>query len=235
MIEQIIGVNEMINHIKSLSQCVLFKKLEESEIENIMKSLVYTIKTYEKDEVIAIENDDCHSLGIILSGNIEIHKPFPSGKVVTINHFSAGNVFGEALVFSEKHLYPATIISSDNSEVMYIKRQDIVNMMANNPVVIHNFMGVLSNRILMLNNRLTNLSYDSLRKKIANILLLEYNRQKSSTITLPYSRKKMAELLNIPRPSLSRELVNMKEDDIIDFYKNKVKILDITKLEDSLL
>ncbi|NLY45508.1 MAG: Crp/Fnr family transcriptional regulator [Tissierella sp.] len=225
----------MISYMKSLSQCVLFRKLEEVEIENIINSLIYTVKCYEKDEVIAIENDDCDSLGIILSGNVEIHKPFPSGKVVTINHFSAGNVFGEALVFSEKHVYPATIISSDNSEVMYIKREDIVKMMANNPVIINNFMGVLSNRILMLNNRLTNLSYDSLRKKIANILLLEYNRQKSTSITLPYSRKKMAELLNIPRPSLSRELVNMKEEGIIDFYKNKVKILNITKLEDSLL
>lgn len=225
----------MISYMKSLSQCVLFRKLEEAEIENIINSLIYTVKCYEKDEVIAIENDDCDSLGIILSGNVEIHKPFPSGKVVTINHFSAGNVFGEALVFSEKHVYPATIISSDNSEVMYIKREDIVKMMANNPVIINNFMGVLSNRILMLNNRLTNLSYDSLRKKIANILLLEYNRQKSTSITLPYSRKKMAELLNIPRPSLSRELVNMKEEGIIDFYKNKVKILNITKLEDSLL
>lgn len=225
----------MINHIKSLSQCVLFRKLEESEIENIMASLIYTIKSYEKDDVIAIENDDCNSLGIILTGNIEIHKPFPSGKIVTINHFSAGNVFGEALVFSERHLYPATIISSDNSQVMYIKREDIVSMMANNPIVINNFMGVLSNRILMLNDRLTNLSYDSLRKKIANILLLEYNRQKSKNITLPYSRKKMAELLNIPRPSLSRELVNMKEEGIIDFYKNKVKIINVSELEDSLL
>ncbi|MDR7871490.1 MAG: Crp/Fnr family transcriptional regulator [Tissierellaceae bacterium] len=225
----------MIKKIKSLTQCVLFKNLEESEIEKIISNIAYTVKTYEKDEVIAIENDDCDSLGIILSGNIEIHKPFPSGKVVTINHFSAGNVFGEALVFSERHLYPATIISSDNSEVMYIKREDIVKMMANNPVVINNFMGVLSNRILMLNNRLTNLSYDSLRKKIANILLLEYNRQKSTLIILPYSRKKMAELLNIPRPSLSRELVNMKEEGIIDFYKNKMKILDVKKLENTLL
>lgn len=225
----------MIKDIKSLSQCVLFKNLKENEIEDIINSIIYTIKTYEKDDVIAIENDDCSSLGIILSGNIEIHKPFPSGKVVTINHFSAGNVFGEALVFSKKHKYPATIISIDNSKVMYIKREDIVNMMTNNPKIINNFMGVLSNRILMLNDRLTNLSYDSLRKKIANILLNEYKKQNSTDIILPYSRKKMAEILNIPRPSLSRELVNMKDEGIIDFNKNRVKILDIKNLEDSLL
>ncbi len=225
----------MEKYLKHLVQCVLFKSLSESEIQNILKSVPYIIKNYEKNEVIAVEDDECNSLGIILDGNIEIHKPFPSGKVVTINHFKAGNIFGEALVFSGKHLYPATIISSDNSKIMYIDREDIVTMMTLDSRIIHNFMGVLSNRILMLNNRITNLSYDTLRKKITNILLLEYNRQKSPYLTLPYSRKKMAELLNIPRPSLSRELVNMKEEGIIDFYKNKIKILDLKKLEDSLL
>ncbi len=225
----------MIDYIKPLSKCVLFRNMEEAEIEEIINSLVYTIKSYDKDEVIAIENDDCDSLGVILSGNVEIHKPFPSGKVVTINNFSAGNVFGEALVFSERHRYPATIISSNKSKIMYIKREDIVKMMTHNPKIIKNFMGVLSNRILMLNDRITNLSYDSLRKKISSILLNEYKRQRSPNIILPYSRKKMAEILNIPRPSLSRELVNMREEGIIDFYKNKIKILDIRKLEDSLL
>lgn len=225
----------MEKYLKSLCQCVLFKNVKEEEIYELLKSVPYTVESYEKNEVIAVEDDDCHSLGIILNGNIEIHKPFPSGKVVTINHFKAGNIFGEALVFSGRHVYPATIISSNQSEIMYIKREEIVKMMTFNPQVIENFMGVLSNRILMLNNRITNLSYDTLRKKISNIILLEYNRQNSPYITLPYSRKKMAELLNIPRPSLSRELVNMKDDGLIDFYKNKIKILDLRKLEDSLL
>ena len=175
----------MIDYIKPLSKCVLFRNMEEAEIEEIINSLVYTIKSYDKDEVIAIENDDCDSLGVILSGNVEIHKPFPSGKVVTINHFSAGNVFGEALVFSERHRYPATIISSNKSKIMYIKREDIVKMMTHNPKIIKNFMGVLSNRILMLNDRITNLSYDSLRKKISSILLNEYKRQRSPNIILP--------------------------------------------------
>ncbi len=40
----------------------------------------------------------------------------------------------------------------------------------------------------------------------------------------------MAELLNIPRPSLSRELVNMKEEGIIDFYKNKIKNIRFKKI-----
>lgn len=225
----------MKNHISSLSKCVLFKSMGKDEILNILKSVPFSLSSYDKDEIIAIEGNDCLSLGIILEGSIEIHKPFVSGKIVTINDFKEGNIFGEALLFTDRHTYPATIVSSNKSQIMYIKRHDIVNMMSLDTRVIDNFMGVLSNRILMLNDRITNLSFDSLRKKIINILLLEYSRQKISTLTLPYSRKKMAQLLNIPRPSLSRELVNMKEEGLIDFYRNKFKIIDLQSLEDSLL
>lgn len=209
--------------------------MEKDEVLNILKSIPYNISTYDKEEIIAVEGSDCSSVGIILEGDIEIHKLFISGKIVTINNFKEGNIFGEALVFADRHTYPATIISSNKSKIMYIKRPNIVKLMSLDPRIIDNFMGVLSNRILMLNDRITNLAYDSLRKKIINILLLEYNRQKTSTLILPYSRKKMAQLLNIPRPSLSRELVNMKAEGLIDFYKNKIKIIDLQALEDSLL
>ena len=225
----------MENYLKELSQCVLFKGMDEKKINQVLNLIPYTIKDYKKNTIIAIEGDDCNSLGIILEGYIEIHKPFPSGKIVTIRHFSAGNVFGEALVFSGKHIYPATIVASEQTKIMYLKRETIVKLMTIDEVIINNFMGVLSNRILMLNDRLTDLSLDTLRKKISNILIIEYKNQNSLNIRLPYSRKKMAELLNIPRPSLSRELINMKEDNIIDFNKNKIKILDLKAIENSLL
>ena len=45
----------------------------------------------------------------------------------------------------------------------------------------------------------------------------------------------MAELLNIPRPSLSRELTNMRDEEIIDFDKNIIKIINLESLESSLL
>lgn len=222
-------------NINSLSKCVLFKSMKNDDILKLLDAIKYTIISYEKDEIIAVEDTNCTSIGIILEGNIEVHKPFISGKIVTINNFKVGNIFGEALVFTDRHTYPATILSSDSSKIMYLKRKDILNIMSLNPQIIDNFMGVLSNRILMLNDRITNLSYNSLRKKIINILLLEYRRQKSSTIILDYNRKKMAQILNIPRPSLSRELVNMKKEGLIDFYKSKFEIIDLEALEDSLL
>lgn len=225
----------MEKYLDSLSKTILFKNLDKEEINNLITNIPSNIKDYNKDDVIAIEEDDCHSLGIILLGNVEIHKPFPSGKVVTISYFEAGNVFGEALVFSKYHKYPATIIASSECKIMYIEKSDVIKLMSFDSRVLNNFAAVLSDRILMLNERLTNLSYDTVRKKIANLILIEYSKQKNKYLVLPFCRRKMAELLNIPRPSLSRELMKMKDDGIIDYHRNKLKIVDLELLEESLL
>lgn len=225
----------MKDYTEQLSTCVLFKNLNNNEIVNILEKISYKIVEYKKGEIIAIEGDDCHSLGIILRGKIEIQKLFPSGQVTTINNFHEGNIFGESLVFSDKHSYPATITAIEHAEIMFIERDDIISLAMLNSEILTNFVKVLSRRILMLNNRLSNLSQDSIRKKISSFLLYEYQSQESDTITFPYTRKKMAELLNVPRPSLSRELIKMKDEGIINFDKNTIEILNIDLLEESML
>lgn len=222
-------------YLNSLSKSVLFNSIDTDTIETLINSISHRIESFNKDDIISLEGDDCPDLAIILSGSVEIHKPFPSGKVVTINNFQAGNVFGEAILFSQSHKYPANVIASSNSKIMYISKCQIIKLMTLNDTILNNFLSVLSNRILMLNDRITNLSLDTIRKKIANIILLEHRKQNKDIIILPFCRRKMAEMLNIPRPSLSRELSKMKEDKIINFNKNKVQIIDINLLEASLL
>lgn len=224
----------MRKYLPQLIKCVLFRGLEQDEILNILNKINYKIVQYNKGDVIAIESDECNSVGIILKGTVEIQKLFPSGQVTTINNFHEGNIFGESLVFTDRHTYPATISAMEYSEIMFIEREDIIKLAMLNATVLTNFVTVLSKRILMLNDRISTLSQDSIRKKIASFLLSEHRKQKSSTISVPYSRKKMAELLNVPRPSLSRELINMKDENLIDFDKNEIKIIDIDQLEETL-
>ncbi|HLR20651.1 MAG TPA: Crp/Fnr family transcriptional regulator [Tissierellaceae bacterium] len=225
----------MDNYLTNLSKCILFQTMKPSAIKSILSSINVNIANYKKDEVIAVEGSNCNSLGIVLNGQIEIHKPLSSGKVVTINHFKTGGIFGEALIFSDDHLYPATVVSSEDSQIMYIYKEDIVKIMQLESKIAYNFISVLSDRILMLNNRITNLSYDTLRRKISSFLLLEHNKQKTTYLIVPHDRKKMAELLNISRPSLSRELSNMQSENLIKFHKNEIEILNLNKLEQILI
>lgn len=224
----------MKKYMDVLNKCILFKEIDNKEIENLISKVSFTISSFNNGQIIALEESPCTSIGIILKGNVEIQKIYPSGKVMTLNTFGEGNIFGEAIVFSNKNIYPSTIFSIGNTEIMFITRNDIIWMCENSDKFLSNFAKLLSNRILMLSDKIRNLSYETIRQKVANFLLEEYKKQQNIFLNFPYTRKKMAEILNIPRPSLSRELITMREEGIIDFDKNIIKILDMDLLEECL-
>jgi len=74
------------------------------------------------------------------------------------------------------------------------------------------------------------LSLESIRKKIENFLMEEYKKQGSNIIKVSLSRKEMAEHMGIQRPSLSRELIKMRDVGIIDFNREVIIIKDMAAL-----
>ncbi|MCI1946291.1 Crp/Fnr family transcriptional regulator [Clostridium luticellarii] len=215
----------------ALSNCILMKNFPENEIKSFLEKVNYTFLSYSKGEIIAIEESNCSKIGIITGGTVEVQKIFSSGKVITIGSLKVSDIFGEVIIFSNRNTYPATITASSNADVMFISKEDILKLCNLFPVFLNNFMSLLSNKILMLNKKLKNISYETLRQKIASYILDEYSHQKKLDIILNYTRKEMAEQLGIPRPSLSRELVNMKKDNLIDFSKNHIIIKNVNNLE----
>lgn len=225
----------MNNLTDILKNCVIFKNFNEEDIKTLLAKIDYKICSYLKDETIAIEGDNCSSIGVIINGSIEIKKFFASGKTVTIAKFFSGDIFGEVIIFSDINKYPSTIVASQNSQILFISKEDIVTLCSMNVSILKNFMGLLSNKILMLNNKLKNLSYETLRQKITSFLLESYHINRKTLFQINSSRKEMAESLGVPRPSLSRELINMKKDGLIDFHKNAFKILNLEAMEDILM
>lgn len=222
----------MTNLEDAFGKCTLFKGLGEKELEDILNYLKPRISQYSKGSVIAFEGDECLSLGIVITGSVEAQKIYSSGKTITMTKMGPGSMFGEAVVFTSAHQYPATITAVDKSAVVFIKSTDVIALCTRYPQVLKNFVENLSNRILLLNKKIRDLSYETLRQKIASYLLEEYKKQKRLTLKLPLSKKNLAEHMGVQRPSLSRELIKMREDGLISFQKDTVEILDVESLED---
>lgn len=217
--------------IKILSQSLLFKIYNTEEIEKILKYMQYKIDKYDKQEVIASEGEPISSIGLVLEGTLEVQKTYPSGKSVIIKKIYKGDTFGDVSIFSDKRDYPSTIISSSKSSIMFISREEIINLCMENKSFLRNFLRLISNKTLYLSDRLKNINYQTIRKKVANYIISMYKEQRNLTITMKISRKEMAELFGVTRPALSNELINMKKDGLIDYDKKTIKIVDINKLE----
>ena len=102
------------------------------------------------------------------------------------------------------------------------------------PIFLEIFLNDLTNKIFVLNKSITNLTFNSVRQKICNFLITEYKLQNSENIKLKMTKEKIAESLGITRPSLSRELINMKDMGIIDYSRSYIKILDLEEIENIL-
>jgi CRP-like cAMP-binding protein len=217
----------------SLKNSQLFKNIDQTEVEDMIKS--FPIKKYAKNSYIANEGDDCSGLGVIISGKIEVLNIFPSGKSITITHFEKNHIFGEAILFSKSHKYPVDLLAKSDCEVLFINKKSLMNMMKRNPEIMSNYMTLLSERLLMMNKKIRVLSLDTIRKKVCNFLISEYKKQKSNYLEIGVSKKEMAERMGVQRPSLSRELIKMQSDGLIEMDKNIIKIFDIEDIEGELI
>lgn len=220
--------------ISKLKQNEFFKDLTIDEIESIMSKISYSLKSYNKGEIIANEEEECTSLGLVLNGLIEIQRIYLSGKQINVKRLGGGDVFGEALIFSNKSSYPATVIAFSDCKILYISKTDILKLCMINEIVLKNFMAALSNKIFILNSKIKTIAFKSIKHKVVNYILEQAKIQKSQTIKLKESKEEIASSMGIPRPSLSRELMNLRDLGYIEFDRNIIKIINIEGLEEEL-
>lgn len=217
--------------IKDLNEASFFRTFTRDELHNILEFSSYIVKEYSKGDIIKSEGDDVKSLGVILQGSVILQKNLISGKTVDISRINKGQTFGEAILFSQKHTYPVNVISVLESTVFFLSKESIQKIFLINPKFLSEYISLLSERIIMLSRVIEGLSYKTIKEKISNFLLTEYESNHATMFTVSYSRNELADKLNIPRPSLSRELIKMRHEGSIDFHKSTFEILDISALQ----
>ena len=182
-------------------------------------------KTYKKNDVIYSEGEKCNNFSIIQKGQVLITTFTETEREYAINVLNAGSSFGELLLFSNLDCYLGNIVATRETTILNISRNDLLNELAKNPILMQGFLELISSEAMALQTRNKILLQNSLRDKI----LFYLNERKKLENTNQFyidSKESLARYLNIPRPSLSRELISMKEDGLIDFNRHYIILME---------
>lgn len=221
-----------------LKDVYLFKNIEINELNNMLNCLKPKVITYKKKEYITIEKDDFNGIGIVIYGEVAVIKENAAGNRVIILKLREKNIFGEMIAFSDKNKWPASVIADTDCVILFLPSAKIIgncsNMCIGHRNLIQNMLKIVSNKALNLNRKIEYLSLKSIREKVSTYLLEQYNLKKQDKFVIPLKRSELAEFLNIPRPSLSRELVKMKGEGIIEFSKSTFTITNIKGLKEEI-
>jgi len=222
----------MDSMIRLLNKCSLFNHLSGDEMENLLRDISCNIKCYKKNEVIFSPLHPADKLGIILKGSIDAQKIFASGKVITVSRRFPYDLIADVALFANINCYPSTVTACEHSHIWMINKINLLKLFAMDSRIMVKFLESVSNRALALNNMIEILALNSVPAKIAYFLTMEQKKQKSSTITLKFPKKSLAEQINVSRPTLSRELKNMQLKGIISCHKRTISIHNLEKLTD---
>jgi len=218
------------DYIYVLNNIDLFKNFTEKDFDLLFTNLDYKILRYTKGSMVFIANEECSALNIILDGNIRIQKIDSFGKSLVIAEFKSGDTVGEALLFGEKNVFPMTGISTSTTTMLYIPKEAILYLCQQNDVFLSEFLKLLSGKSVTLSNKLDQISLKTIRQKICEFIMIEYRKTNKMKIKLNMSKKELADKMGIQRPSLSRELIKLKKEELIDYDKHYIYIKNLEEI-----
>lgn len=208
-----------------LAHIHLFNMFTSDEIVRFFKEDKYEIKKYNKNSIIYLQNEKCNTFDIVLEGSVAVQRIDENGDVLTITTLSPGDIMGGNLVFSLNNQYPMTLISTNKCKILHIKKELMIELCQINREFLIILLQCLSDKTLILADKVKLVSIKSIRDKIFEFLNYESYMQQSNTINLSVTKKELAERLGIQRPSFFRELSKMKREGLIDFDSKTITIL----------
>ncbi|WP_425538705.1 Crp/Fnr family transcriptional regulator [Microaceticoccus formicicus] len=219
--------------LKTLN-CKLFNGLSDDEFKLIELNSNLRVFDFNNGENVFVAGDEPEFLFVLIEGSVTIEKTDINGKRTIVNTFTnRGTVFGEVYLYLRERSYDYTCHSIQASKVLAIPKEFIISLRTEDfesySIIVQNMLEILSEKAFHLNQKLLIHSSFSLRQKISNYLLQVSGN--SDIIKLVFNREELAQYIGTTRPSLSRELMNMEEENIISVDKDTIHILNRDYLE----
>ena len=207
--------------MKELTVLPLFHGMSEAAVARQMEALRGQKATVPKGSVLIREGERTERCGILLEGRLQGEQINEDGGLSVITTLSPGMMFGEILIFSDRPA-PVTLTAVRDSRVLWIGPVDLSRA---DPVLIGNLLNIIGKEYWALHQKIRYCSILSLRKRIL-AFLSDREKVSGEEFSIPFDRNGMAAYLNADRSALSRELSRMKRDGLIDYRKNRFRILD---------
>ena len=126
----------------------------------------------------------------------------------------------------------------EETELAVIPKEDFDELINKSPEVMKKFIQLLAKNISEKENQLIGVAYNSLRKKVAEALILlqsKFQKNKDEKFVITFNRESLASIAGTAKESLIRTLGDFRDEHLIDINKDgSISILNLVKLEQML-
>jgi CheY-like chemotaxis protein len=183
----------------------------------------YDVVPYTKKQSLYQEGKRPRFLYYIVNGKVKAFRTHEDGKEYITDLFSNGDFIGYSPIIEDKTYNDSAIVLED-ADILQLPREDFQKMIYNDIAVAAKFIHLITQNVKEKEERLLNLAYSSLRKRVAKALVdihTRFNAGKPSK-RIEISREDIAQYIGTATESLIRTLSDFKSEQLIEIREGKI-------------
>jgi CheY-like chemotaxis protein len=191
---------------------------------------------FRRKDMIYYESNHPINIYYLVKGVVKAYKTNDDGKELSVGLYGPGDFFGYTAVLNNT-TYKETAQAIEDCTLVVIPRSEFEGLLMSNIDTLRKFAEILTGSIVQKEQRLLNLAYDSVRKKIATILIeLYYKKTADSNVpcTIDISRDNLASLTGMTKESTIRVLSDFNAEKLVSIHNSIITINSLTRLQNML-
>ncbi len=207
----------------------LFAGIRTEERKAMLGCIGYHMGTFKKGDIVAFEAENIKHIGIVLSGAVDMVKEDLWGNKTMLVRMRKDELFGETFACGEDNLSVVTFLVSEDAQILFMPFDRVMHSCTMacrfHHQLIENMVHIIAGKNRDLMRKVEVVSKRTIREKLLSYLSIQAQTQASRYIQIPLGRVELAEYLCVDRSALTRELVKMKEEGLIDYDRNCFRLL----------
>jgi CRP/FNR family cyclic AMP-dependent transcriptional regulator len=185
-------------------------------------------------ELLFSEGEPCHGLHMIARGRVRVFKTSLGGREQVLAMNGAGESLAELPVF-DGGPYAVSALAVEETEVAFISREDFQRFCMAHPEVALKMVAVVGARLRRMMGIIEELSFTTIRERLVSVLVKLTETEGRQTVrgvefVLPASHQEMASQLGTVRELVSRNLMRLQAEGLVEVYAREIVVRDLNGL-----
>lgn len=192
----------------------------------------YDVELYPRKHTLYLEGRRPRYLYYLSKGKVKGFKPHPDGKEYITDLYSSGDFIGYSALIEDKN-YDDSAVVLEEAEILQIPKEDFMQMIYSDISIAVKFIRIITQNVKEKEERLLNLAYSSLRKRVAKALV-DIHGKFGGDKPIEISRDDIAQYVGTATESLIRTISDFKAEKLVEIKEGKISITNIEKLKNLL-
>lgn len=219
--------------LSQLKSAALFEGLHAGLLDAIVNRI--SLVTLHDSEVLFSQQAPAEHLFLLSTGQIKLSRSASNGSEKIISLISPNSTFAEAVLFSNKKVYPVSAVSIGDSNVWCIDGTHFLGVLQQSTDTCFAVIRRLSEHLHDQVADIERLTQHTAGSRLVSYLLGNVPndcKDNYATITLAAPKNVVASRLSIVPATFSRALARLSRKNLLEVRENQIRLLDIKKLRE---